>query len=63
MFESQYEYVMGKLRVTDCSFPEIAKGSGVPESTVKRIAYEKTPSPSVHAIERLGKFFHALESQ
>lgn len=56
---SIYDEVMADLAASELSKAEIAAGSGVPLSTVKRIASRATRDPSVHAIEDLYRFFRS----
>lgn len=56
-----YGYVLARLETTEATYAEIAKGSGVPLSTVTRIARQDTKDPSVHVIERLNRYFRQRE--
>jgi len=54
-----YEYVMRQLEgVTgEEAFEEVASGSGVPKSTVKKIKWRQIKDPGVSHIEALANFF------
>lgn len=56
-----YDYVMGKLAASDESLREIATASGIPYSTLTRIARRDTRDPSVHHIEGLYRYFAQQE--
>lgn len=54
-----YDFVMSHLRAKAIPQRAIAKGSGVPFSTVCKIAQGSVKDPSVHNIQRLYDFFAA----
>lgn len=52
-----YETVMEHLRSRRISREKIAKESGVPFSTLNKIAQGDIEAPSVHAIQKLYDYF------
>ena len=52
------EYVVAKLASRRHTYQQIADGSGVPRSTVEKIARRETRNPGVLHVERLVVFFH-----
>lgn len=54
---SPYELVMTNLRAKRIPQKEVAEGSGVPFSTVTKIAQGRTKSPGVHTVEALANYF------
>lgn len=57
MSESILFFVQERLRSGDQTLYAIARGSGVPFSTVQRIASGQTPSPRVDTVEKLAAYF------
>jgi uncharacterized protein YerC len=51
------EYVVAKLASSRHTYQQIADGSGVPRSTVEKIARRETRNPGVLHVERLARFF------
>ncbi|MDP2026428.1 helix-turn-helix transcriptional regulator [Sulfuriferula sp.] len=56
-----YDYVMGQLRAKRVPQRTLARETGVPFSTLCKIAQGYTKEPSVHAIQRLADYFHAQD--
>ncbi len=54
---SLYDFVMSRLRAKDVPQRQIARESGVPFSTVCKVAQGSVKEPSVHTIQRLADFF------
>lgn len=54
-----YEYVMEQLHAVsgEPAFEEVAAGSGVPKSTVKKIKWKQIKDPGVSHIEALANYF------
>lgn len=54
-----YEYVMEQLAAVsgEPAFEEVASGSGVPKSTVKKIKWRQIKDPGVSHIEALANYF------
>lgn len=52
-----YEFVMSHLRAKRIPQRQIAEESGVPFSTVCKIAQGRVTEPSVHTIQRLADYF------
>jgi len=52
-----YDYVMARLREKRIPQRTIASASGVPFSTVCKIAQGSVKEPSVHTVQRLYDFF------
>lgn len=57
-----YGVVMDRLGSKSVPQREIAKETGVPHSTVAKIAQRKIKAPSVHHVQAIYNFFHARES-
>lgn len=56
-----YDYVMGHLRAKRIPQKQIARDSGVPFSTLCKIAQEDVKDPSVHTVQRLADYFARQE--
>lgn len=56
---SLYDFVMAELRAKRIPQRRIASESGVPFSTVCKIAQGSVKEPSVHTIQRLADYFRA----
>jgi predicted transcriptional regulator len=54
-----YAYVMARLREKRIPQRTVAKDSGVPFSTVCKIAQGAVTDPSVHTVQRLADYFRA----
>jgi len=52
-----YDFVMAHLRAKAIPQRAVAAGSGVPYSTVTKIAQGSVKEPSVHTVQRLADFF------
>ena len=52
-----YEFVMAKLRAKTIPQRTVAAGSGVPYSTLTKIAQGSIKDPSVHHVQRLADYF------
>lgn len=52
-----FEYVMAQLRSKRVPQRQVAAGSGVPFSTVTKIAQGQIKSPRVHQVQALHDFF------
>ena len=52
-----YEFVMASLRAKTIPQRTVAAGSGVPYSTVTKIAQGSVKDPSVHTVQRLADYF------
>lgn len=57
-----YDFVMVHLRAKKVPQKQIARESGVPFSTVCKIAQGAVTEPSVHTIQKLHDYFRTLES-
>lgn len=56
------EYVIANLHaVTRKQWQEIAKETGVPYSTISKIAYRDTTNPSSNTVESLHSYFEESE--
>jgi transcriptional regulator with XRE-family HTH domain len=58
---SLYEFVMARLLARPATQRQIAQGSGVPFSTVTKIAQGAVKDPGVHTVQRLADYFHSLD--
>jgi len=54
-----YDYVMACLDARAIPQRQVAAGSGVPFSTVAKIAQRAVTDPSVHTVQRLADYFAA----
>lgn len=54
-----YDYVMGHLRSKRIPQRRVATESGVPFSTLAKIAQGKVTDPSIHTVQRLADYFAA----
>lgn len=54
-----YEPVMIALRATRYRWPEVSEGSGVPISTLRKIAQGHIKAPSVQTVEALYNWFRS----
>lgn len=54
---SDFEFVRTRLQSKVQSLYAVARGSGVPFSTVQRIASGQTPAPRVDTVEKLARYF------
>ena len=52
-----YEFVLSHLRARSIPQRRIARESGVPFSTVCKIAQGSVKNPSVHTVQRLADYF------
>ena len=52
-----YEFVMAHLRAKAIPQRTVAAGSGVPYSTVTKIAQGSVKDPGVHTVQRLADYF------
>jgi len=60
---SLYDFVMTHLRSRRIPQKQIALESGVPFSTVCKIAQESVKDPSVHTVQRLADYFRSQEQK
>ncbi len=56
-----YDYVMQCLRTLRYTRKQVADGSGVPFSTVCKVAMGSTAAPSVHTVQAMADFFRREE--
>jgi predicted transcriptional regulator len=52
-----HDYILDQLEASKGKWLEVAKGSGVPYSTLKKIAYRTIASPRVKHLEKLASYF------
>ncbi len=52
-----YDFVMASLRAKTIPQRTVAAGSGVPYSTLTKIAQGSVKDPSVHTVQRLADYF------
>lgn len=55
--DSIHDYVLSELKKRSGQWPTVAKDSGVPYGTLKKIAVGSTPSPRIKTLERLAMYF------
>lgn len=58
-----YDYVMAQLRAKRIPQRQVARESGVPFSTVSKVAQGSVKEPSVHTIQRLADYFRTKDAQ
>lgn len=58
-----YDFVMERLRAKDFKQRLVAKESGVPFSTVSKIAQGVVKHPSVHTIQKLYEYFDKKQAE
>jgi hypothetical protein len=57
-YESRTDFVVRSLReAMPRRWPEISRASGVPESTIRKIAYRETKDPRTSTVDDLYEFF------
>lgn len=56
-----YEFVMSNLHAKKIPQRQIARESGVPFSTVSKIAQGSVKSPRVHTVQQLADYFSGTE--
>ena len=61
--KNPYDYVMDQLDARICPQREVAEGSGVPFSTVTKIAQRQVKNPKIHTILRMAAYFETLKAQ
>jgi len=57
-----YDFVMAHLRSRQIPQKQVARESGVPFSTVTKIAQGSVKEPSVHTVQRLFDYFKSKEA-
>lgn len=63
MEQSIHAYVVSKLQASKGRWPEVAEGSKVPLSTVRKVAQQSTKAPRIDTLERLAGYFRQLDSE
>lgn len=63
MHESLHQFVLKRLNACKGEWPQVVAGSGIPLSTIARIASGETENPGVQQIEALAKFFRRSKKQ
>lgn len=61
--EPFFDYVKRKLESTKGRWPDVAQGSGVPISTLRKIAQGRTTEPSVSKVQALYDYFQRTQVQ
>ncbi|PTE02687.1 helix-turn-helix domain-containing protein [Pandoraea apista] len=59
--EKPFAYVLRRLRETKGRWPDASAGSGVPVSTVRKIAQGQIANPRNDTVEALADYFHRLD--
>jgi hypothetical protein len=54
-------FVLAKLDLRTPAWTEVARCTGVPYDTLKKIAKRRTPNPGVQHVQRIADFFMARE--
>jgi transcriptional regulator with XRE-family HTH domain len=58
-----YDFVMAQLRSRRVPQRKVAAESGVPFSTLTKIAQGLIKEPSVHSIQKLSDYFNGIEQK
>lgn len=58
-----YDYVMHCLDTLRYTRREVSEGSGVPFSTVNKLAQRSVREPSVHTVQAIADFFRGKEAE
>lgn len=61
MSEGIYDYTMAKLQARVVSMARLARETGIPYETLKKIAHRRTPNPGVRHVQVLADYFRGLE--
>ena len=63
--ESIHDYVLAELQKRNGNWPTVARESGVPYGTLKKIAIKSTSAPRIDTLERLASYFreHGMSAQ
>jgi hypothetical protein len=56
--EPMFSFIKRKLGETKGRWPDVAKGSGVPVSTVRKIGQGQVTDPGVNTAQALADYFH-----
>lgn len=59
--EKPFAFVKRRLSETRGRWPDVARGSGVPISTVRKIAQGQIADPAVSKVEALADYFERLD--
>lgn len=59
--EPMFEYVKRNLAATRGRWPDVSKGSGVPISTLRKIAQGQIEDPAVSKVQALSDYFKNRE--
>lgn len=59
--EKQFDYVLRRLNETRGRWPDAAAGSGVPISTIRKIAQRQIADPAVSKVQALADYFNRLD--
>lgn len=57
MSDSLLTYVVDRLQESKGRWPSVAEGSGVPLSSIHRIASGEAPNPGILNVEALARYF------
>lgn len=60
--ETMLQFVLGRLDACRGKHREVAANSGVPYSTVKKIACRITPNPGVNHVQTLSDYFKSKKA-
>ena len=63
MSRDLFGFVMKSLRARHAPLTDVARGSGVPYDTLKKIASGATPNPGVKHVQALAIFFDEIAVQ
>lgn len=58
--ESIHDYVLTELKKRNGTWPQVARESGVPYGTLKKIAVGSTSAPRIDTLEQLAKYFRGV---
>jgi hypothetical protein len=60
--ETMFAFVKRRLDESKGRWPDVAKGSGVAVSTVRKIAQGQIADPAVSKVQELSDYFHRVDA-
>lgn len=62
MFINLHSHVLAKLAAREVPWTQVARETGIPYETLKKIASQRTPNPGVQHVQTLADYFSVLET-
>lgn len=59
--ETMFVFVKRRLAESRGRLPDVARGAGIPVSTVRKIAQGQIDDPAVSKVQKLSDYFHRLD--